>query len=558
MQAGLEPAPSEPRARRRVHRLQRRRPPRSLRRERRGSEPALRERAVARRREGRSRRARLPLRGARRGAKASPIRSPAWASPHDGDGRRPLRHELARTSRRPRSDQRRGSPASRTRGRPSTPRSAAPSPAGARPGSTSRTPATRPSCSPRARSRSRACASDAEPVRVLGPRRRRALRQRAPERSARAACAERARPRRGRRRQRRPHGHRDQHDRRQARAPAPDTGPSGHWLDVKLARFSPGAVVTAVLPDGRRLGREVQAGSSYLSSEDPRVHFGLGDGDARQPADRALPVGRRDARCHDVRADRIVEVSAPRAAHASAAAAPRCARGCTRGEPARPARSRRSGTRRRVRRAARGRRDGAGAGARPLRPVEAMRHCRRVLDRREREPARRGDQLRVVPAARLARVVRREPEPDVRAPDATAALALLLAGLHEHDGRLAGGARQPHRRRCDRSPAATTARSRRSTTSTRATSPMNAPLVVSAARLDRPRPDVLAAARARADRRARARRDSREDPELRRRAVGSRARLRVAAVGEGLPIDPGAAALRRPVGARRTSRPPSR
>ena len=32
-----------------------------------------------------------------------------------------------------------------------------------------------------------------------------------------------------------------------------------------------------MLPGGRRLVREVHAGSSYLSSEDPRVHFGLGD-----------------------------------------------------------------------------------------------------------------------------------------------------------------------------------------------------------------------------------------------------------------------------------------
>src|SRR6266545_4243218 len=54
------------------------------------------------------------------------------------------------------------------------------------------------------------------------------------------------------------------------------TGAIGHWLAVRLARFSPGVVVTAVLPDGRRLVREVQAGSSYLSSQDPRVHFGLG------------------------------------------------------------------------------------------------------------------------------------------------------------------------------------------------------------------------------------------------------------------------------------------
>jgi hypothetical protein len=53
-------------------------------------------------------------------------------------------------------------------------------------------------------------------------------------------------------------------------------GASGRWLRVNLARFAPGAVVTATLTDGRRLVREVHAGSSYLSSEDPRVTFGLG------------------------------------------------------------------------------------------------------------------------------------------------------------------------------------------------------------------------------------------------------------------------------------------
>ena len=52
--------------------------------------------------------------------------------------------------------------------------------------------------------------------------------------------------------------------------------PKRHWLEVRLRTFSPGAVVTATLPDGQKLVREVQSGSSYLSSEDPRVHFGLG------------------------------------------------------------------------------------------------------------------------------------------------------------------------------------------------------------------------------------------------------------------------------------------
>ena len=51
----------------------------------------------------------------------------------------------------------------------------------------------------------------------------------------------------------------------------------GHWLSVQFGSFAPGAVVEAELADGRKLVREVLAGSSYLSSEDPRMHFGLGD-----------------------------------------------------------------------------------------------------------------------------------------------------------------------------------------------------------------------------------------------------------------------------------------
>ncbi len=40
--------------------------------------------------------------------------------------------------------------------------------------------------------------------------------------------------------------------------------------------FYPGASATVVLPDGHMLVGEVHAGSSYLASEDPRLHFGLG------------------------------------------------------------------------------------------------------------------------------------------------------------------------------------------------------------------------------------------------------------------------------------------
>jgi Na+-translocating ferredoxin:NAD+ oxidoreductase RnfD subunit len=55
-----------------------------------------------------------------------------------------------------------------------------------------------------------------------------------------------------------------------------NTGPVAHWLEVTVQPFSPGALVTVARPGSTRLVREVQAGGSYLSSEDPRLHFGLG------------------------------------------------------------------------------------------------------------------------------------------------------------------------------------------------------------------------------------------------------------------------------------------
>jgi hypothetical protein len=85
-------------------------------------------------------------------------------------------------------------------------------------------------------------------------------------------------------------------------------GATGHWLEV--GGLAPGAVVTAVLPDGRRLVRELHAGSSYLSSEDPRASFGLG-GATRVSA---LVVRRPDGtttRLRDVAADRLVSVDSP-------------------------------------------------------------------------------------------------------------------------------------------------------------------------------------------------------------------------------------------------------
>ena len=87
-------------------------------------------------------------------------------------------------------------------------------------------------------------------------------------------------------------------------------GAVGHWLEVGLREFAPGAVVTVVLPDGRRLVREVLAGSSYLSSEDPRLHFGLGDATSVSELLVRLPDG-RSLRRTDVAADRLVVIGAP-------------------------------------------------------------------------------------------------------------------------------------------------------------------------------------------------------------------------------------------------------
>lgn len=57
-------------------------------------------------------------------------------------------------------------------------------------------------------------------------------------------------------------------------------GATGNWLQVQLQGFAPGAIITATLIDGTELRCELKAGSSYLASEDPRCHFGLGAADS--------------------------------------------------------------------------------------------------------------------------------------------------------------------------------------------------------------------------------------------------------------------------------------
>ena len=97
------------------------------------------------------------------------------------------------------------------------------------------------------------------------------------------------------------------------------TGPVGHWLDVRLAHFAPGAVVTVELPDGRKLTRTVEAGSSYLSSEDPRVHFGLGSATHAVRVTVRYPFGGTTV-LRNARVDRVLTV--PAAARTLAAAPP--------------------------------------------------------------------------------------------------------------------------------------------------------------------------------------------------------------------------------------------
>ena len=86
-----------------------------------------------------------------------------------------------------------------------------------------------------------------------------------------------------------------------------NTGARGHWLEVSLAGFHPGAIVTATLPDGRKLVREIHAGSSYLSSEDPRVHFGLADATEVSALTVRYPDG-TEAKLANVAADQILSV----------------------------------------------------------------------------------------------------------------------------------------------------------------------------------------------------------------------------------------------------------
>jgi hypothetical protein len=84
--------------------------------------------------------------------------------------------------------------------------------------------------------------------------------------------------------------------------------PVGNWLMVELDGFWPGAMVEVRLPDGRSLIREWHVGSSYLASEDLRLHFGLGEATRVQEVVVRWPDGRQTL-LPDVAANQRLQVS---------------------------------------------------------------------------------------------------------------------------------------------------------------------------------------------------------------------------------------------------------
>jgi hypothetical protein len=86
-----------------------------------------------------------------------------------------------------------------------------------------------------------------------------------------------------------------------------NSGAGGTWLEVATETPAPGAVVTLTLPDGTNLRREIIVGGSYLSSEDPRAHFGLGGEDVVSTVTIRWPDGASVTRS-DVSANQILQV----------------------------------------------------------------------------------------------------------------------------------------------------------------------------------------------------------------------------------------------------------
>ncbi len=93
-----------------------------------------------------------------------------------------------------------------------------------------------------------------------------------------------------------------------------DAASGNHWLMLKLVghksnRDAIGAEVKVVTSLGQQVGT-VTTASSYLSSSDKRVHFGLGASTSAQTVEIRWPSGFRQT-LKDVRADQILQVDEP-------------------------------------------------------------------------------------------------------------------------------------------------------------------------------------------------------------------------------------------------------
>ncbi len=84
-------------------------------------------------------------------------------------------------------------------------------------------------------------------------------------------------------------------------------GAGGSWLTIAMPAAVPGAIVRVELEDGDVIEREQLVGSSYLSSEDPRVHVGLGTNDAPVDVTVTFPDGTQVIRT-DVAVDQILDI----------------------------------------------------------------------------------------------------------------------------------------------------------------------------------------------------------------------------------------------------------
>ncbi len=80
----------------------------------------------------------------------------------------------------------------------------------------------------------------------------------------------------------------------------------GNWLQISFRSPAPaGALVTVTLPDGSQLRRELHVGSSFHATEDPRLHFGLGDAEV---VDVEVLVNGRLVEMEGVEVNQVVDV----------------------------------------------------------------------------------------------------------------------------------------------------------------------------------------------------------------------------------------------------------